>query len=126
MIDDIFEANILLFGLADELAGDLANALASFCEGFHTVPLPETAQAMQELQRMDVTLVFCRPEPATIRRIRQANPAVSIIAVSRFPETSEWLDSIEAGADDYCSAPFETAQLRWMFDSCLRYSRAAA
>jgi len=36
------------------------------------------------------------------------------------------LNVIEAGADDYCAAPFESHQLRWILDSTLSYSRAAA
>jgi DNA-binding NtrC family response regulator len=26
------------------------------------------------------------------------------------PETSEWLDALEAGAFDYCAAPFDSQQ----------------
>jgi DNA-binding response OmpR family regulator len=127
MNDQLIEANIILLGLADELANDLSEALGRFCEGIQTRrPLADSVQALHELQRLDVNLVFCRPVPSLIRRLRGMNPSVSIIAVSRIPETSEWIDSIEAGADDYCAAPFETAQLRWMFESCLSYARAAA
>jgi DNA-binding response OmpR family regulator len=126
MIEHSFEANIVLYGLSDELATDLSAALGRFCEGFQTQPIPDSAQALHEVHRMDVDLVFCKPVPSLIRRLRAANPSASIIAVGRFPETSDWIDSIEAGADDYCAAPFETAQLRWMFESCLRYARAAA
>ena len=126
MIEHVYEANILLYGLSDELAFDLMRALSRFCEGFHTRPLADNREGLQQVHRSDVNLVFCKPEPATIRRIRKTNPSTAIIAVSRFPETSDWIDSIEAGADDYCAAPFEVAQLRWMFDSCLCYSRAAA
>lgn len=126
MVEHIYDANILLYGLSEELSSDLLQALGLVCDVCHIRPMSDRTESVQELQQSDVNLVFCRPEPRTIRRIRDANPASAIIAVSRFPETTEWIDSIEAGADDYCAAPFESSQLRWMFDSCLGYTKAAA
>ena len=49
-------------------------------------------------------------------------------AVPQFPaandsdslETQEWLDALEAGAADYCAAPFEPVQLRWLLDAHMR------
>jgi DNA-binding NtrC family response regulator len=47
------------------------------------------------------------------------------VVVSRHPEISDWLDSIEAGATDYCAAPFENAQVKWIVESSLRTVSAA-
>ena len=45
--------------------------------------------------------------------------------VSRFPEVSEWLDAMDAGASDYCASPFEPAQVRWILESNLPRQYAA-
>jgi len=37
-----------------------------------------------------------------------------VIAVTKLPESGKWLDALEAGAADYCSAPFETMQICWL------------
>jgi DNA-binding NtrC family response regulator len=47
-------------------------------------------------------------------------PELPVIVVSRMPEVSEWLDAIEAGAADYCAAPFESAHIQWILSSTLR------
>jgi DNA-binding response OmpR family regulator len=47
-------------------------------------------------------------------------PHVPFIVVTRFPETEQWLDALEAGATDYCAAPFEQRQIRWLLESVLR------
>jgi DNA-binding response OmpR family regulator len=52
--------------------------------------------------------------------LRQTKPEASIVVVSRHPEVSDWLDSIEAGATDYCAAPFETAQMKWILETSMR------
>ena len=44
---------------------------------------------------------------------------VPVVVVSRIPETSEWLDAIDAGATDYCAAPFEPQHISWLVQSAL-------
>ena len=120
------EATVLFHGLGADLAMDLRNALAGFCEGMQAEVLTDAVQARAALRGDRATIVFCGTKPETVQDLRRINPSASIIAVSRLPETSDWLNVIEAGADDYCAAPFESHQLRWILDSTLRYSRAAA
>jgi DNA-binding response OmpR family regulator len=48
------------------------------------------------------------------------------VIVNRHPENSRWLDALELGAADYCGAPFEPVQMRWLLDSVLRRPTAAA
>jgi len=54
-----------------------------------------------------------------LQRVRQSRPALPFIVVTVFPETSEWLDALEAGATDYCSAPFQLRQINWLMESAI-------
>lgn len=127
MVDqNTIEATVLFHGLDADLAMDLRNALAGFCEGIQVEVLTGIGQARAALRGDRAMIVFCGTKPETVKDLRRVNPNASIIAVSRLPETTDWLNVIEAGADDYCAAPFESHQLRWILDSTLSYSRAAA
>jgi|SRR6185295_5192599 len=127
MVDqNTIEATVLFHGLDSELALDLRHALSGFCEGIQAEALTGLAQARTTLRNDRNTIVFCGTKPETVKDLRRINPNASIIAVSRLPETTDWLNVIEAGADDYCAAPFESHQLRWILDSSLSFSRAAA
>jgi DNA-binding response OmpR family regulator len=57
-------------------------------------------------------------------RVRQAQPALPFIVVSRIPETSEWLDALEAGATDYVAAPIELRQINWIMEAALQRGRS--
>jgi hypothetical protein len=35
------------------------------------------------------------------------------------PEVTDWLKALEHGAADYCGAPFEARQVRWLLNSSL-------
>jgi DNA-binding NtrC family response regulator len=54
-----------------------------------------------------------------LRRVRQSRPSLPFIVVAGFSETSEWLDALEAGATDYCSAPFQLRQINWLMESAI-------
>ena len=54
-----------------------------------------------------------------LKQIREALPSLPFVVVTRIPETSDWLDALEAGATDYCSAPFEARQIGWLMESAL-------
>jgi hypothetical protein len=61
--------------------------------------------------------------------VRDKRPELPVVVVSRIPEVRGWLDALEAGASDYCGAPFETIQVQWVLESSLRAmggGRAAA
>jgi len=127
MIDqNTIEATVLFHGLDSDLAVDLRYALAGFCDGVQAEVLTGQAQARAALTNDRNTIVFCGTKTETVKDLRRMNPNASIIAVSRLPETTDWLNVIEAGADDYCAAPFESHQLRWILDSTMHFSRAAA
>lgn len=127
MVDqNTIEATVLFHGLDADLAVDLRQALAGFCEGIQAEVLEGAGQARAALRGGKATIVFCGTKPEVVKDLRRINPNALIVAVSRLPETADWLNVIEAGADDYCAAPFEPHQLRWILDSTLSYSRAAA
>jgi len=46
--------------------------------------------------------------------------------VSRFPDVKQWLDALDAGASDYCGAPFERVQLHWILNSVLGWPERKA
>ena len=68
--------------------------------------------------------VFCNGDstgyPALLRHIRDARPELPVVVVTRLPETHKWLNALDAGAADYCSAPFESIQVRWIVSAILR------
>ena len=102
--------NALIFGLTDDLARELLKPLAPFCSNVGSASAFDPC-----LQKADV--IFCRPDENTVRELRTAHPDASIVVVSRHPEVSQWLDAMEAGATDYCAAPFESAQVEWILTS---------
>ena len=72
---------------------------------------------------LDADIVFAGGEPkhylALLRDVREERPTLPFVVVTRVPETREWLDALEAGATDYCSAPFENRQINWLMESAL-------
>jgi len=68
-------------------------------------------------------VVFCNGDdesgPAMLRAIRASRPQLPVIMVTRLPDMGKWLDALEAGATDYCSAPFETVQVGWLLGAVL-------
>ena len=121
-----FHANVLFFGIDPELASDLQQALTGLCDGAQREALPGAADSLSTLKDGDVDLVFCNADTNVIRNLRSTAPHTLLVAIGRFPEVSDWIDSLEAGADDYCAAPFERHQLRWIFESHFHVSRMAA
>ncbi len=80
--------------------------------------------------RPEADLIFLSGDEAdyldALRAIRAWHNAPPVVVVTRLPEVSGWLDALEAGATDYCSAPFEAVQIRWILDSALSRPRAFA
>jgi DNA-binding NtrC family response regulator len=120
------QANVLLYGLDDSLASELTTALASLCEGVSREEFSTALQCRSLVPEAEVGLIFCGTKPQLVRELRLRYKSAPIIVVSRLAEAAEWLDALEAGASDYCAAPFETHQIRWILDSSLRYAQAAA
>lgn len=102
---------VRLYGLDPMLAADLRFALSKL-----TI----------ETTNDDPNLVFCAVDRPVFEEARRRFPLCPIVVVSRLPEVSAWLDALDAGAADYCGAPFEPAHLSWMFRNLLAVPRAAA
>lgn len=120
------EANIVLFGLDEELAQELRQGLVNVCGEMHSQSVPHGNDCLNMIKDSAVTLIFCGPDSELVSELRTSHPNASIVVVSRLPEVMDWLDAIEAGADDYCAPPFEAVQIRWILDANLRASRLAA
>jgi DNA-binding NtrC family response regulator len=127
---DLANEKILLFGLDDALASELAGALVSQERQFASAPFHPTAGGMRRAIQPGIGLVFCPAETERYQLlldfIRRERPELPVVVVSRRPEVSDWLDAIEAGAADYCSPPFESAQVRWIIENSLKYRHKAA
>ena len=115
----------LLFGLNEDLAGELTPPLAKFCSNIQSV---DGSRGHDNLFAggPNPRIIFCGPSASVVTKLRAANPLAPIVVVSRHPEVSDWLDSIEAGATDYCAAPFETSQIQWILETSMRSARTSA
>jgi DNA-binding NarL/FixJ family response regulator len=109
----------LLFGLSEDLAGELLAPLANFCSRIQSVD-ESTRHDSVFASEPSARIIFCGADTEIVTKLRAANPQSPIVVVSRHPEISDWLDSIEAGATDYCAAPFETSQVEWIVETSMR------
>lgn len=108
---------ILLIELHEDLLCDLRDALISA----RLVPAIEEGVALEAVDWSQYDVVFC---PATYSVLEKVLAAAArgmqqrrVIAVSRLPEVSEWLDALELGAIDYFAPPFEQSQVRWLLQT---------
>jgi DNA-binding NtrC family response regulator len=119
---------ILLFGLSPELSHELRDILITA----HYVPAIEDEGAVNPytIAWQNIDIVFCPANQLSLANLLQATasqrPRLRVIATTRLPETAEWLDSVEAGAADYCAAPFEATQIRWLLDTHLSKQKPVA
>jgi DNA-binding NtrC family response regulator len=104
----------LLFGLNEELAGELLQPLTNFCQ------IHSEDECLNAVAASPAQIIFCGADIQTVTKLRETKPHAPIVVVSRHPEVADWLDSIEAGATDYCAAPFETAQMKWILETSMR------
>jgi DNA-binding NtrC family response regulator len=122
-------ARIVLLGLDEPVVAELGDVLAAQQQEIISSPLHSVPECLQLVDRAAADVVFC---PADAHRylplleaLNRRWPELPVIVVSRMPEVSEWLDAIEAGAADYCAAPFEPAHIRWILSSTLRQPQTA-
>ena len=118
-------SRVVLLGIAEDLAEQLSRVLQ---EEAHTVC---RCQSFEDARSAEPDVVFLSGDApdliSGLSDIRQAAPALPIVVVTRLPESARWLDALEAGAQDYCGAPFERVQLRWIMDTvCPQLRRMAA
>jgi len=118
-------ANVFLIGLEQATAAQISRALV-----VERHKIEQKSNDIGPRDLMDVDIVFAGGEPSQylplLRRVRDERPSLPFIVVTQIPETSEWLDALEAGATDYCSSPFESRQIHWLMEAALPKPRTVA
>jgi|WetSurMetagenome_2_1015567.scaffolds.fasta_scaffold739720_2 DNA-binding NtrC family response regulator len=105
------QVRVRLFELEPEIAGDLTTALSKL-----------GTQLVNERPQV----IFCSVSPSILQKALKRFPKLPVVVVSRLPEVRAWLDALEAGAADYCAAPFESIHLNWILSNQLGARAAAA
>jgi two-component system nitrogen regulation response regulator GlnG len=94
----------------------------------HQIAHKQKATTVDEVLEADI--VFANGDGKNyltlLKQVRESHPALPFVVVTRIPETSDWLDALEAGATDYCSAPFEPKHISWLMESAVSSARAVA
>jgi len=118
-------SHITLLGLPDDLARQLASVLRAEA---HQVTRRKYLQDLQRGPR--AVVVFISGDTPDFRNnitlLHEAEPDLPVVVVTRLPGASQWLDALDSGAADYCGAPFERVQVRWILQSVLPAKRRAA
>ncbi|MDE3166493.1 MAG: hypothetical protein KGN36_11870 [Acidobacteriota bacterium] len=105
-------ANVLLLGLDSALADDLSRVLRHLG---HAVTVSTRREASPDAANAD--LVFT--DSHELDTALALSPRLPVIVTSRLPEVTAWLNALEAGAADYCGAPFEPTQVGWVLATAL-------
>ena len=102
----------LLIGLEPELAAELERTLARMGHGASRSGIDQVPAMARGLD-----VIFCSDRWSDVNSLvallRLLRTPIRVIVASRRAEEAAWLEALEAGADDYCSTPFETAQISW-------------
>jgi DNA-binding NtrC family response regulator len=121
-------ANVLVVGLERALGEDLRRALAGLGQWVAVAPFRSPADVLACLERVKAQLIFCGTESrqylGLLELLRERGLEVPVVVVSRLPETGDWLDAMEAGAWDYCAAPFEADLIFRIVENAIKYPRA--
>ena len=105
-------AKILLLGLDSTLADELSRILRQLG---HSVSANAPCDATLDVT--DAELIFAGSDD--FREALTLYPDRPVIVTSRLPEMNSWINALEAGAADYCGAPFEATQVRWVLNTAL-------
>ena len=107
---------VLLAGIEPMLATQLQQYLFSRGIEVHESSCLESECSPAAERQFD--LVFCETHHPGLQQLLKAVSS-PVVVVSRVPEVDDWLDAMDAGAVDYCAAPFEREQLDWILESNL-------
>jgi DNA-binding response OmpR family regulator len=104
-------AKVVLSNLEGQVANQLASLLAA--DG-HRIHREKHNASVRELLHADIVFVggYGDRYLSLLRRVRAVDAALPFVIVTPLPATAEWLDALEAGATDYCAAPFDLGQIR--------------
>ena len=117
-------ARVALLGFPQDLASQLTRVLLAEA---HTVDRKRYIQDLSKRYRPSVVFI-CADSPDfedTLTALKDAEPGLPFVVTTRMPDPSQWLNALEAGAADYCGAPFEAVQVRWIMGSVLRQQERA-
>lgn len=121
MARDRTQQNFILHEMDSALAAQLCSAIKGPGRALHSTVSTRNCVSVAEKRHAD--MVFCsadqRAYRAVLDALEQRGLRVPVVVVSRFPETSAWLEAMDAGAADYCAAPFERQQISWLVQSAL-------
>jgi DNA-binding NtrC family response regulator len=115
-----------LCGLEHDVAQELQSVLAR--QDIAAELCPDWSRVGKLVDQGGADVVFCsfsKDLTALVDATSSQPRKVPVIVVSRHPEVNQWLDALEAGAHDYCAAPFEAVQLRWILDAAASSTAAA-
>jgi DNA-binding NtrC family response regulator len=119
--------NFILQELDELLAAQLRHAAFEPGHAFHAAQ--STSECLSLAERLRADVVFCSAEPRRylplLTEVKQRGLRLPVVVVSRIPEVSAWLDALDAGAADYCAAPFEHQHMSWLIASALLASQHA-
>ena len=114
-------ANFILHELDESLAAQLCNAVSEAGHMFHSAS--STSECLFLAERLRADVVFCNADrlkyQSLLDALQRRGLQLPVVVVSRIPETSEWLDALDAGATDYCAAPFEHRHIAWLIQSAM-------
>jgi hypothetical protein len=105
-------ANILLLGLDYSVADELGRVLRQLGQSVSVAPQDYGAAESEEAD-----VIFAGS--GDLRNALAMVPRKPVIVTSRLPEVKAWLSALENGAADYCGAPFEAIQVKWLLASAL-------
>jgi DNA-binding NtrC family response regulator len=121
----ISTTNLILHDLDDTLAAQFRNAASQPGRTFRSTS--STSECISAAERQQADIVFCNSDRNEYKRLldalQRSGLQLPVVVVSRLPETSEWLDALDAGAADYCAAPFERQHISWLVQSALLAGR---
>ena len=112
-------SRVVLLAMPEDLAGELSRVLL---EERHYVSRKQSCMDVRCGVEPDVAFIYGDgPEfVQTLSDLRTSEPNLPVIVATRLPEVGRWLDALDAGAADYCGAPFERIQVRWILDTVFR------
>jgi DNA-binding NtrC family response regulator len=118
-------AKIVTVGLDPTAALQLGKALGP---GNHEIAHKPSSTIIEDVIEADIVFADGNNKHylSLLKLVRATCPSMPFVVVTRIPETSDWLDALEAGATDYCSAPFEPRQMNWLMESALSEGRNLA
>lgn len=117
-VDGQPSTKVIVYGLDDRLSSELQTALGPLSANSESCQ--NLDQCLGHLDPAGTQVIFCSFENglhALLRAVSGEGRDVPVIAVSRHADVHRWIEAIEAGANDYCAAPFEPLHLKWILQS---------